>query len=360
MTGQAHGSGAVLAVSAGVGQGVQVDTLHNAILGSAQTDVHLHLVARRRSRLTFHTAEDELGRLFGHPSHKGRVNLADSGLLCTKAAADAGLGDTHHGLRNVQCIGDVAAGMEHDLGRAEHIQPPVSINGAIGAEGLHHGLLTGLGVVHMVDDHIAPGQHSVDITVAAFIMSAEVALIVGTHGGKALPVILRVHKDRIILCSVEIQHGFQYLIIHFNELECLVHALFVLTGYDGHHVSHKADVAIDQQTVVGAGLRVSLAGLRITASILRHILPSEDSLNAGHFFCNGGVDGADDGICMGRAQQLDDQAVLWDDVIHIDRLAGNQLHRVFFAERFVDGFHCTPSFCFFHARKFIMPRSCPS
>ena len=61
-----------------------------------------------------------------------------------------------------------------------------------------------------------------------------------------------------------------------NELECLVHALFVITGYDGHHVSHKADVGIDQQTVVGAGLRVSLAGLRITASILRHILPSED------------------------------------------------------------------------------------
>ena len=306
MTGQAHGSGAVLAVSAGVGQGVQVDTLHNAILGSAQTDVHLHLVARRRSRLTFHTAEDELGRLFGHPSHKGRVNLADSGLLCTKAAADAGLGDTHHGLRNVQCIGDVAAGMEHDLGRAEHIQPPVSINGAIGAEGLHHGLLAGLGVVHMVDDHIAPGQHSVDITIAAFIMSAEVALVVGAHGGKAFPVILRMHKDRIILCGVEIQHGFQHLIIHFNELECLVHALFILTGYDGHHVSHKADVAIDQQTVVGAGLRVSLAGLRVAAGILRHILPSEDSLDAGHFFGNSGVDAADDGVCMGRAQQLDD------------------------------------------------------
>ena len=360
VTGQTHGSGAVLAVSTGVGQGVQVDALHDAVLGSTQTDVHLHLVARRGSRLAFHAAEDELGGLFGHPSHKGRVHLADGGLLCTKAAADAGLGDTHHGLGNVQCIGDVAAGMEHDLGRAEHIQPPISINGTIGAEGLHHGLLTGLGVVHMVDDHIAPGQHSVDITVAAFIMCAEVALVVGAHGSKAFPVILRVHKDRIILCGVEIQHGFQHLIIHFNELECLVHALFILTGYDGHHISHKADVAIDEQTVIGTGLRVGLAGLRVTAGILRHILPSEDSLDAGHFFGNSGVDGADDGVCMGRAQQLDDQAVLRDDIIHIDRLAGDQLHRVFFAERFVDGFHCTPSFCFFHARKLIMPRSWPS
>ena len=74
--------------------------------------------------------------------------------------------------------------MEHDLGRAEHIQPPISINGTIGAEGLHHGLLTGLSVVHMVNDHIAPGQHSVDITIAAFIMSAEVALVVGAHGAR--------------------------------------------------------------------------------------------------------------------------------------------------------------------------------
>ena len=119
-------------------------------------------------------------------------------------------------------------------------------------------------------------------------------------------------------------------------------------------------MAIDEQTVVGAGFRVGLAGLRVAAGILRHILPSEDSFDAGHFFGNGGVDSADDGVCMGRAQQLDDQAVLRDKIIHIDRLAGDQLHRVFFAERFVDGFHCTPSFCFFHARKLIMPRSWPS
>ena len=212
----------------------------------------------------------------------------------------------------------------------------------------------------MVNDHIAPGQHGVDIAVAACIMGAEVALVVGAHEGKAFPVILRVHKDGVILCGVEIQHGFQHLVVHFDKLERLVHALFIFTGYDSHHISYKADMAVDHQTVIGAGFRVGLTGLRIAAGILRHILPSEDCLDAGHFFCNRSVDGADDGVCMGRAQQLDDQAVLRDDVIHIDRLAGDQLHRVFFAERFVDGFHCTPSFCFFHARKLIMPRSWPS
>ena len=360
VTRQTHSSGAMLTVSAGVGQSVQVDALHDAVSGSAQTDVHFHLMARRRSRLAFYAAEDELGRLFGHPRHKGRVHLADGGLFCTKAAADAGLGDTHHGLWNVQCIGDVAAGMEHDLGRAEHIQPPVSINGAIGAEGLHHSLLAGLGVVHMVDDHITSGQHSVNIAAAARIVGAEVALVVGTHGGKAFPVVLRVHKDGVILCGVEIQNSFQHLVVYFDKLERLIYALFIFTGYDSHHISHKADVAVDQQTVVGAGLRVGLAGLCVAAGILRHILPSEDGFDAGHLFGNSGVDAADDGVCMGRAQQLDDQAVLRDDIIHINRLAGDQLHRVFFAERFVDGFHCAPSFCFFHARKFMMPRSWPS
>ena len=299
VTRQTHSSGAMLAVSAGVGQSVQVDALHDAVSGSAQTDVHLHLVARRRGRLAFHPAEDELGRFFGHPSHKGRVNLADSGLLCAKTAADAGLRNANHRFGNMQCIGDVAAGMENDLGRAEHIQPAVSINGAIGTEGLHHGLLAGLGVVHMVDDHITPGQHSVDITVAAFIMSAEVALIVGTHGGKAFPVVLRVHKDGVILCGVEIQNSFQHLVVYFDKLERLVHALFVLAGYDSHHISHKADVAVDKQTVVGAGLRVGLAGLCVAAGILRHILPSEDGFDAGHLFGNSGVDAADDGVCMG-------------------------------------------------------------
>lgn len=145
---------------------------------------------------------------------------------------------------------------------------------------------------------------------------------------------------------MEIQHGFQHLIIYFNELERLVHALFVLTGYDGHHVSHEADVAIDQQTVVGAGFRVGLAGLRVAAGILRHILPSEDSFDAGHFFGNGGVDSADDGVCMGRAQQLDDQAVLRDKIIHIDRLAGDQLHRVFLRNGLLTVFTVRPPSAF--------------
>ena len=107
----------------------------------------------------------------------------------------------------MQGVCHIAAGVEHDLGRAEDVQPPVQIHPAAGAEGLHHGLLAGLGVVNTVDDNIALCQHSINVAVAARIVGTEVALVVGAHGSKAFPVILRVHKDRIILCGVEIQHS---------------------------------------------------------------------------------------------------------------------------------------------------------
>lgn len=145
---------------------------------------------------------------------------------------------------------------------------------------------------------------------------------------------------------MEIQNSFQHLVVYFDKLERLIYALFIFTGYDSHHISHKADVAVDQQTVVGAGLRVGLAGLCVAAGILRHILPSEDGFDAGHLFCNSGVDAADDGVCMGRAQQLDDQAVLRDDIIHINRLACDQLHRVFLRNGLLTVFTVRPPSAF--------------
>ena len=361
VAGQAYGRGAVLAIGTGVGQRVQVDSLHDAILRGTQPDVHLHFVARRGGRLTFHPAENDLGGLFGFPGHKGGVYLADRCLLGTKAAAHPGLGNTHHGFGDVQGIGNVAPRMEHDLGGAEHVQPPISVNGTIGAEGLHHSLLAGLGVIHPVDDHVTASQHSVDISAAALVVGAEVPLVVGPYRAQGLPVVLRVHQNRVVLGGVEVHHRLQHLVLHLDELEGLVHALFVLTGHNGHHITHETDVAVDDQSVTGACLREGLACLGVAGRILRDILPGEDGFNAGNLLGHGRVDRPDHGVCMRRAQQLDDQAVLRDHIIHIDRLAGDQLHGVLFAERFVDRVHsAAASFCFFQSRKFRMPRSWPS
>ena len=350
MARQAHRRGAVLAVSACVREGVQVDAAHEALFGGTEADVHLHLVAGRGSGLALLAGEDELAGLFGLPGDEGRVDGRDRRLFGTKAAADAGLDDADHGFGDVERVGHVAAGMEDDLGRAEDVQTAVEVHIAAGAEGLHHRLLAGLGVIHMVDDHVAVGQHGVDVAAAAFIVGAEIALVVRAHGAQALPVVLRMDEDGVVLGGVEIQHRLQHLILHLDELHRLLDAFVIRTGHDGHDIAHKADVPVDDQTVVGAGLRVGLAGLGVAAGVLVHILPGKDGLDAGHLFGHRGVDGLDDGVGVGRAQQLDDEAVGRSEIVHVDRLTGHELHRVLFPERFVDVFHSAASFDRFHAR----------
>ena len=108
-------------------------------------------------------------------------------LLGTKTAADAGLCHAHHGFGDMQCVRHIAACMEHDLRGAEHIQPPIGINGAVGAEGFHHGLLAGLGVVNVVNDYIAGCKHCIDIAGTALIVGAEVAFVVGAPPGTDWP-----------------------------------------------------------------------------------------------------------------------------------------------------------------------------
>ena len=80
------------------------------------------------------------------------------------------------------------------------------------------------------------------------------------------------HQNRVVLGGVEIHHRLQHLVLHLDELEGLVHALFVLTGHNGHHITHKTDVAVDDQSVTGACLREGLACLGVAGRILRDIL----------------------------------------------------------------------------------------
>ena len=360
VAGQAHRCRPMLAVSTGVGQGVEVDAPDDAVLCRTKADMHLHLMARGGGDLALVPAEDDLAGLFGFPCHKGGVDLADRGLLGAEAAADAGLGHPDHRLGDVQRIGQDPAAVENDLGRAEDIQPPVGIYAAVGAEGLHHGLLAGAGVVCMVDDDIAPRQHRLNIARPALIVGAQVALVVGPDRCQRLPVFLRVDKDGVVQCRVVVQHGGQDLIPDLDELHRLIDAFFILAGQNCDNIPRKADMAVDDKPVIGARLRVGLARLGVAAALLVHILPCVDRLDARHQQGTARVDLLHDSVGMGGAQQLYDQAVLRDDIIQVDRLAGHKLHSVLFAHGLVHGFHWATSFPFFHAKKFKMPRSWPS
>ena len=163
VAGQADGRRAVLAVSAGVGQGVHVDGLENAVVVTADLHMHLHLMAGRGSDLGLIAGVNDLGRFAGEPGDHGRVNFHHSGLLGAEAAADSGLHYADFGLGNVQGVGQNPADVEHDLGGGDHVQTAVYVHVGKGPESLHHSLLIGLGVVNPVDHVAALCHHRVHV-----------------------------------------------------------------------------------------------------------------------------------------------------------------------------------------------------
>ena len=213
-------------------------------------------------------------------------------------------------------------------------------------------------MVGVVNDHIAPSQHRLNITLAGFIVGAEVAVLVSSDAGnKGFPVILRVHKSRVIERCVEIQHRGQNFIFHLNQLHRLIDACFVFARKDRNNIPGKADMTVDHKAVVRAHFGVGLARLGVAAGVLVHIFPGVNHLHAGHKHGAGGINIFDDRIGVGGAQQLDDETVLRDNIIHVHRLAGYKLHGVLLAHRLVHSFHWAASFDFFHAKKFWIPRS---
>ena len=206
-------------------------------------------------------------------------------------------------------------------------------------------------MVHVVDYDVAVRKHRVDVAVAALIVCAQVALIIRADRRQALPVVLGMDEDGVVLGLGEVEQRLKHLVLDLDEAHRLFHALLVLARNNGDDVADKAHVAVDDQTVIGTRLGVGLTGLRIAAAVLRHILPCENALHAGHLHRRSGVDALNDGVRVGRAQELNAQAVFRYHVVHVDRLTGDELHRVLFAKRFVYDLHALPSsFCFFHAR----------
>ncbi len=167
---------------------------------------------------------------------------------------------------------------------------PVGVDLAVGAEGFHHRLLACLRVIHVVDNNIAVREDRINITVAAFIVRTQVALVIRADRRKALPVVLRMHEHRIVLCGVEIEHRLEHLVLHLTSFIALINAFFVRTGKDGNHITDKAHMTVDNKAVIRTGLRISLTGLRIAAAVLIDVLPGEDGLHAGDFHRGGLVD----------------------------------------------------------------------
>ena len=230
--------------------------------------------------------------------------------------------------------------MEDDLGGGHHVEAAVGIHLRVGAEGLHHGLVAGLGVVHPVHHTGAAGQDLVHIAVGAGLAGAQVAVVVRPHRAQGAPAVLGVDEDGTVQGLVGVQDGLQHLIAHPDQLQSPVHRPLGLPGYDGHRVPHKAHPLVQDQPVVGGGLRVGLP--RHGEPLLGHIPVGEDGRDAGDLHGGAGVDLLNEGVGVGAAQHLDHQAVPGGHVVHIGRLAQQKGHGVLLAHRLAHALVCLP------------------
>ena len=316
MAGKADRCRSMLAVCTRVGKCIQIDRTDSSILHRTEADRYFHLMARCGCCLGLFSRKDHFRRFSGFPGYKRRENFGNHRLLRSESAADSRLGNTDLRFRNAECIGQNAARMVNDLGRAQHIQPSVGIHKAVCPERLHHRLLGCAYMIRMLYDLIALCEHGFHISVVIFRTCTEISLIVRTDRTERFPAFLRMHQQFIILGLMKIQNGRKHFVLYFQELPRTVHAFFIFSGNNRHRISHVAHMLIEDQTVIRAWFRVGLSCHCKT--LFRHILPGINRLNARNTLCCRLFHGFYDCIGMRTPQYLDNQTILRHQIIYIN------------------------------------------
>ena len=181
-------------------------------------------------------------------------------------------------------------------------------------------------MIRSLHNEVAVGEHTVQVALLGKISGTEISLIIRADRAERFPALLRVHQDRVVLGSVKIENRLQHLIFDLDDLQSAVNRFLRSAGHNCHRIADKTHMAVENQAVIGAGLRIRLSGER--EALLRNILPGIDRFNARYAHGGVGADLLNHGIGMGTAQKLYDQAVRGSQVIHKDRLTGHQRHGV--------------------------------
>ena len=182
--------GGMLAISAGVGQRVQIDGRDGAVVHGAQLNGHLHLVARVARGDGLLAGIAAVARTAGLLGHKRNEDLAATRLLGAKAAADARLNDLHLRLRDVERLRDHAAHVEGHLRRGGHRNAAERVGRREGTEGFHGRGLGCLAGVSAGEDDVALGEGLVKVAKVAGTAAHQVARNVAA---------LREHKGHVAL-----------------------------------------------------------------------------------------------------------------------------------------------------------------
>ena len=244
--------------------------------------------------------------------------------------------------------------MERHLRGGDHVQPSICIHIGISAEGLHHGLLVRFCVVYTVDHIVAGLKDRIHIPRPADVVGTQVSLVVRADIAEASPVILRVHKDRIILRLPEVQYRFQHLILDLHKLHRLLNGFLGSARDDGRSISDETHSLIQDQAVIGARLRVSLSCQ--SEPLVRTVFVGKYTLNSRHCLRAGGIDLLDQRMGMGTSDDLHDQAVRRCKVVCIDRPARDQCLCVNLCHRMVHHSQILCSLCIHTCASFLLAR----
>ena len=240
------------------------------------------------------------------------------------------------------------------------MQTSVRVDFRIGAEGFHHGLMTGLRMERPFKNNITASEHRVRISGGFHSLRAQIPPVVRTDIAECFPGFLRMYQRFIIHSGTEIQHCRLYIVFYFNQTKSLVHRRFILSGNDGDRITDKAHAAVKDQPVIRRGFGIGLS--RHGEAFLRNILVGVYCRDSRNLCRNIRTDRADQCVSIRTAKNLYDKAVRRCYIVHIRRFSEKKLHRILFAYTLAYRFHITvhsrPSFRAF--RNARMPRVCPS
>ena len=192
------------------------------------------------------------------------------------------------------------------------------------------------------EHHLTGSQLRFHIAYLTLLSAAEVAAGVSPHIAEGPEILLRMHHNGVILGLGEVQQRLLHLIAHLDAVQGFAGCFGGFRCHDRHRISGTADLPVENQTVIGAGLRIGLSGGGEPA--LGHILPGIDRHYARDLHRCGTVDLLDPSPGIGTAQQFDGQGACRHQIACIYRLAGHQCLGILFADCPAD------KFCFAHAR----------
>ena len=82
----------------------------------------------------------------------------------------------------------------------------ITVEIGIGGERLHHCLIERLSVIGTLQNDVAVGKYTIDVTIGLRVAGNQVAFGVTTYITGRKPVLLGMHQKRIVLGGPKIQH----------------------------------------------------------------------------------------------------------------------------------------------------------